>query len=103
MVVLFRQCADAPSADFPASSIRSVGKRAVAHRGRARLRVHSDRAGIIHALTLLVILLIAAPLARFIPLATLSAVLAVVAYNKEIDPAEPELGLRRAGNPETVQ
>jgi len=37
--------------------------------------------GIIHALTLLVILLVAAPLAKFIPLATLSAVLVVVAYN----------------------
>jgi sulfate permease, SulP family len=38
-------------------------------------------AGMIHALTLLMILLAAAPLARFIPLATLSAVLFVVAYN----------------------
>jgi SulP family sulfate permease len=38
-------------------------------------------AGIIHAVTLLVILLVAAPLAKFIPLATLSAVLVVVAYN----------------------
>jgi SulP family sulfate permease len=38
-------------------------------------------AGIIHALALLAILLFAAPLARFIPLATLAAVLFVVAYN----------------------
>lgn len=38
-------------------------------------------AGIVHALTLLAILLVAAPLARFIPLATLAAVLFVVAYN----------------------
>ena len=38
-------------------------------------------AGIVHALTLLLILLVAAPLARFIPLATLAAVLFVVAYN----------------------
>jgi SulP family sulfate permease len=38
-------------------------------------------AGIIHALSLLIILLVAAPLARFVPLATLSAVLFVVAYN----------------------
>ncbi|MCW3097413.1 MAG: sulfate transporter [Chthonomonadaceae bacterium] len=38
-------------------------------------------AGIVHALTLLFILLFAAPLARFIPLATLAAVLFVVAYN----------------------
>lgn len=37
--------------------------------------------GIIHALTLLVVLLVAAPLARFIPLATLAAVLFVVAWN----------------------
>lgn len=38
-------------------------------------------AGIIHALTLLAILLIAAPLAKHIPMAALSAVLLVVAYN----------------------
>jgi len=38
-------------------------------------------AGMIHALTLLVIVLAAAPLARSIPLATLAAVLFVVAYN----------------------
>jgi sulfate permease, SulP family len=38
-------------------------------------------AGMVHALTLLAILLVAAPLARFIPLATLAAVLFVVAYN----------------------
>jgi SulP family sulfate permease len=38
-------------------------------------------AGMIHSLTLLIIILAAAPLARFIPLATLSAVLVVVAYN----------------------
>lgn len=37
--------------------------------------------GIVHALTLLAILLAAAPLARFIPLATLAAVLFVVAWN----------------------
>ena len=38
-------------------------------------------AGIVHAGTLLLILVVAAPLARFIPLATLAAVLFVVAYN----------------------
>ena len=38
-------------------------------------------AGMIHALTLLGILLFAAPLARFIPLSVLSAILFVVAYN----------------------
>ena len=38
-------------------------------------------AGMIHALTLLAVLLFAAPLARHIPLAVLSAILLVVAYN----------------------
>ena len=38
-------------------------------------------AGMVHAVTLLIILLVAAPLAKFIPLATLSAVLIVVAFN----------------------
>lgn len=38
-------------------------------------------AGMIHALTLLVILLVAAPLAKHIPLAVLAAILFVVAYN----------------------
>jgi sulfate permease, SulP family len=38
-------------------------------------------AGIIHALTLLAILLFAAPLAQYIPLAVLAAILFVVAYN----------------------
>jgi SulP family sulfate permease len=38
-------------------------------------------AGMVHALTLLVILLAAAPLARYVPLPTLAAVLFVVAYN----------------------
>jgi SulP family sulfate permease len=37
-------------------------------------------AGIIHAVTLLAIMLVAAPLAKFMPLAALSAVLIVVAY-----------------------
>lgn len=38
-------------------------------------------AGMIHAVTLLIILLFAAPLAKFIPLAVLAAILLVVAYN----------------------
>src|SRR4030095_7516526 len=38
-------------------------------------------AGMIHAVTLLVVLLPGAPLARFIPLAVLAAILLVVAYN----------------------
>jgi SulP family sulfate permease len=37
--------------------------------------------GIIHAITLLAVLVVAAPLARYIPLATLAAVLVVVAWN----------------------
>jgi SulP family sulfate permease len=41
----------------------------------------SPVAGIVHALVLLLILLVAAPLAKYIPLATLAAVLFVVAYN----------------------
>jgi sulfate permease, SulP family len=38
-------------------------------------------AGIIHALTLLLVLLFAAPLAKFIPMAVLAAILMVVSYN----------------------
>lgn len=38
-------------------------------------------AGMVHALTLLVIVVFAAPLARFIPLSVLAAILLVVAYN----------------------
>ncbi len=46
-----------------------------------RSGARSPVAGMVHALTLLLILVIAAPIARFIPLATLAAVLFVVAYN----------------------
>jgi sulfate permease, SulP family len=46
-----------------------------------RSGARTPASGMVHALTLLVILLIAAPLARFIPLATLAAILFVVAYN----------------------
>jgi SulP family sulfate permease len=46
-----------------------------------RSGARSPVAGMIHALTLLVVLLVAAPLASYIPLATLAAVLFVVAYN----------------------
>jgi SulP family sulfate permease len=38
-------------------------------------------AGMIHALTLLVVLLVAAPLASYVPIAVLAAILFVVAYN----------------------
>jgi SulP family sulfate permease len=55
-----------------------------------RSGARSPVAGIVHAVTLLVILLAAAPLASYIPLATLAAVLFVVAYNmgewREIGP-----------------
>jgi SulP family sulfate permease len=46
-----------------------------------RSGARSPVAGMVHALTLLGILLVAAPLASYIPLATLAAVLFVVAYN----------------------
>lgn len=46
-----------------------------------RSGARSPISGIIHALTLLCIILFAAPMARFIPLGTLAAVLFVVAYN----------------------
>ena len=46
-----------------------------------RSGARSPVSGMVHALTLLVILLVAAPLASYIPLATLAAVLFMVAYN----------------------
>lgn len=46
-----------------------------------RSGARSPVAGMVHAATLLAILLVAAPLASYIPLATLAAVLFVVAYN----------------------
>lgn len=46
-----------------------------------RSGARTPMSGIIHALTLLAVILVLAPLARFIPLATLAAVLFVVAYN----------------------
>ncbi len=46
-----------------------------------RTGARSPIAGMVHALTLLVIILVAAPMAKFIPLAVLSAVLVVVAFN----------------------
>ncbi|HZD95673.1 MAG TPA: SulP family inorganic anion transporter [Candidatus Sulfotelmatobacter sp.] len=51
----------------------------------------SPVAGMIHALTLLAILIFAAPIAKFIPLAVLSAILLVVAYNMGEWPEIPEL------------
>ena len=46
-----------------------------------RSGAHTPIAGIVHALTLLLILLVAAPLAGHIPLAILAALLMVVAYD----------------------
>jgi MFS superfamily sulfate permease-like transporter len=46
-----------------------------------RSGARSPVSGIVHALTLLLVLLVAAPLASYIPLATRAAVLFVVAYN----------------------
>jgi SulP family sulfate permease len=55
----------------------AIARTATNFRSGARTPV----AGMVHALTLLVVLLVLAPLARFVPLATLAAVLVVVAYN----------------------
>jgi SulP family sulfate permease len=46
-----------------------------------RSGAQSPVAGMVHALTLLAVLLFAAPLAQYIPLAVLAAILLVVAYN----------------------
>jgi sulfate permease, SulP family len=46
-----------------------------------RMGARTPVAGLIHALTLVTILLVAAPLARHIPLSVLAAILMVVAYN----------------------
>ena len=46
-----------------------------------RTGARSPVAGIVHAVTLLVVVLVAAPLAKYVPLAALSAVLVVVALN----------------------
>ena len=46
-----------------------------------RSGARSPVAGLVHAITLLVIIVLLAPLAAFVPLATLAAILFVVAYN----------------------
>src|SRR5262245_20022288 len=55
----------------------AISRTATNFRSGARFPV----AGMVHALTLLGIILVAAPLATFVPLATLAAVLLVVAWN----------------------
>jgi len=56
-----------------------------------RSGAQSPMAGIIHALTLVGILLFAAPLAKFVPLAVLAAILMVVCYNMGEWHAIPEI------------
>ena len=55
----------------------AIARTATNYRSGARTPI----SGIVHSLTLLAILLVLAPLAKFVPLATLAAVLFVVAYN----------------------
>jgi SulP family sulfate permease len=55
----------------------AIARTATNYRAGARTPV----AGLVHALTLLAIVLVAAPLARYVPMATLAAVLFVVAYS----------------------
>jgi SulP family sulfate permease len=55
----------------------AIARTATNHRSGARTPI----AGLVHALTLLAVVLLAAPLASDVPLATLAAVLFVVAYN----------------------
>ncbi|MEO8597789.1 MAG: SulP family inorganic anion transporter [Candidatus Solibacter sp.] len=71
----------------------AIARTATNYRSGAKTPV----AGLVHAFTLLVVLLVAAPLAKFIPLATLAAVLFVVAYNMgEWRQVAPILRLNRA-------
>ena len=58
------------------SATGAIARTATNIRSGARTPV----AGIIHAMTLLVLMMLAAPLAKFIPLASLSAVLLIVAW-----------------------
>jgi len=58
------------------SATGAIARTATNIRSGARTPV----AGIVHSVTLLIIMLVAAPLAKFIPLTALSAVLIVVAY-----------------------
>jgi SulP family sulfate permease len=55
----------------------AIARTATNHRSGAKTPV----AGLVHAVTLLVVVLVLAPLAIYVPLATLAAVLFVVAYN----------------------
>jgi SulP family sulfate permease len=55
----------------------AIARTATNYRAGARTPI----AGVVHAFTLLAVVLVAAPLARYVPMATLAAVLFVVAYN----------------------
>ena len=55
----------------------AIARTATNYRAGARTPI----AGVVHGLTLLAVVLVAAPLARYVPMATLAAVLFVVAYN----------------------
>ena len=59
----------------------SGDRRDRAHGDQRPIRCQDAGRGIIHALTLLLILLFAAPLAAMVPMAVLAAILLVVAYN----------------------
>jgi SulP family sulfate permease len=56
-----------------------------------RAGAQSPVAGIVHALTLLCVLLFAAPLASYIPMATLAGILMIVSYNMGEWPEIPQL------------
>ena len=65
----------------------AIARTATNYRAGARTPV----AGMVHAFTLLAVVLVAAPLARYVPMATLAAVLFVVAYNMGEWRAIPEI------------
>ena len=79
-----------PNAELVGSGTRQPrGAFVRRHSGDGRHRPNGDEhprrranavAGIVHAFTLLAIVLVAAPLARYMPMATLAAILIVVAY-----------------------
>ena len=66
-----------------------------------RARAHGPMAGMLHALFLLAFMMLAAPLASAIPLASLAAVLAIVAWNM-IDAGEVRAMLRGGGGDAAV-
>ena len=69
----------------------AIARTATSIRSGARTPV----AGLVHALTLVVVVVAAAPLARYVPLAVLAAILVVVAYNMGDWSEIPELRLTK--------